>query len=292
MPRPRFDEDVEAIATGPGILGRVEADLRRVILDGPGPPCRMGDLLRVFEQGGIPAWIVGGAPRDWLEGRTCGDVDLACGTTFAAMKRRLLGAFPGGTVFEEYPGFGLLRWGSGGEEVDLNILRGLAYPQPGLSMFEHKPRPTGFLSQDAQLRDFTLNALYFRPETGLFLDPTRRGLDAIRNRVLEFAGPAYLANTNPFLALRAVKFMARGFRPAPEVERFVRTHLEEDLARIGARTLAVWLRRQVQDGLVPTFASAARDFAWTAGAVQALEEACGLSAPPPLPESGWSRPSP
>jgi tRNA nucleotidyltransferase/poly(A) polymerase len=282
---------VEAIAAGPGVLGRVEADLRRIIYAAPGPACRMGDLFPVFRQAGIPVWIVGGAPRDWLEGRTCGDVDLACGTTFGAMKRRLLGAFPGGTVFEEYPGFGLLRWGSGREEVDFNILRGLAFPQPGLSMFEHKHRPTDFLSQDAQLRDFTMNALYFCPETGLFLDPTRRGLEAITKGVLEFAGPSFLANTNPFLSLRAIKFMARGFRPGPEVERFVRTHLDEALARIGVRTLSIWLRRQVPANRVPAFASAARGFAWTAEAIQVLQDAAALSAPLPLPESGWSRPS-
>ena len=120
-------------------------------------------------------------------------------------------------------------------------------------MFAQRCRPARFLGEDAMLRDFTINAIYYCPATGLFLDPTRRGIAAIAGRTLEFAGPGCLANLNPFLSLRVVKFMARGYRPTEEVKRFLGLHLGDDLEAMEAGQLPQWVARQVPPWLASGF---------------------------------------
>ena len=145
-------------------------------------------------------------------------------------------------------------------------------------------------------RDFTINAIYFAPESGLFLDPTRGGFEALAGRKLEFAGPSDLAHTHPFLSLRAVKFMAKGYGPGGEVARFLQTHLDDDLQAHGSRLLSLWLFRQVPCGALDAFADTARGFLATPRARGFLEEAVALcrehaSGPAPAPVTG-GRPGP
>ena len=281
MNRHRLDESVEAFAAGPDVQRLVAADLSRPLVRGPGPGFSVADIFACFREQGIDAWLVGGAPRDWLEGRICGDMDIACRAGFGSLKQRFTRAFRGGEILEEYAGFGLFRWASELAELDFNILRTLPEPDPERSMFEQKNQPTRFLSADAALRDFTLNAIYYSPDRGLFLDPTRRGLDAIRDRILEFAGPPHLAEANPFLSLRVVKFMAKGYRPGPEVERFVRLRLEGDLDRMDPLRLAGWLWRQVPAGRMGGFCAVLTGLlAREASRQRVLEVVAGLAPVP------------
>jgi tRNA nucleotidyltransferase/poly(A) polymerase len=217
-------------------------------------------VLACFEGVGIQIWVAGGGPRDWLEGKHCYDLDLAHGASYGTAKGRVGKAFPDGTWFERYPHFGLFRWGSEAEKLDFNILRSARQLDPGRSMFEQKQQAGPFLSEDALLRDFTFNALYFEPATGLFLDPTGRGLEALVHRTLELAGPAFLALTNPFLPLRAIKFMGRGYEPDPAVARLLRTRLDEGLQAIGSEVLRQWLARQLPPGAWQDFARVACPF--------------------------------
>ena len=282
MTQERFGERVEATAVSSAVLALVASDLARPVLDLPGDGrCCVAEVFRVFAEQRIPAWIVGGAPRDWLEGKHCYDLDLAHEVSFAAARRLVARAFPGGTFFEAYPHFGLFRWGSESAQVDFNILRAAHQVEPGLPLFGQRSRLGHCLSEDALLRDFTINALYFAPASGLFLDPTRRGLEALAHRRLDFAGPAFLAHTNPFLSLRAIKFIVKGYHPAPEVVRFLQTHLEDDVLAHGARLLRLWLDRQVPVGAMVAFAAAAKGFMTRATALNLLKEAVALRSASP-----------
>lgn len=48
----------------------------------------------------------------------------------------------------------------------------------------------GTIEEDAMRRDFTINSLYLNPWTGDILDPTGRGLEDLKNRVIRFNGKA------------------------------------------------------------------------------------------------------
>ena len=279
MARQRFEEDQEAIVAGPGVLRLVAADLDRVLAGGPGGCLRVRDVFARLAEEGLEAWVVGGAPRDWLEGRVCGDLDIAVRTGFCRLERFVRGAFAEGGVREAYPDFGLLKWESGLGGLDFNILRALPAPVPGRSMFEQRHRPARHLGEDAMLRDFTLNAIYFSPARGLFLDPTRRGVAAIAGKILEFAGPSHLANTNPFLPLRVVKFMAKGYRPTEEVERFLWMHLEETITAMDPGLLSQWFSRQLPPGLAKEFRRIMASYLTSAAWMQVAQGRTGPAGP-------------
>lgn len=46
----------------------------------------------------------------------------------------------------------------------------------------------GTIKEDAERRDFTINSLYMNPWTGEILDPTHRGLQDIKDKLIRFNG--------------------------------------------------------------------------------------------------------
>mgnify|MGYP003605447674 CR=1 FL=1 len=48
----------------------------------------------------------------------------------------------------------------------------------------------GTIEEDAMRRDFTINSLYLNPWTGEIHDPTGRGLEDLKNRIIRFNGKA------------------------------------------------------------------------------------------------------
>ena len=49
---------------------------------------------------------------------------------------------------------------------------------------------TGTILEDAMRRDFSINSLYFCLKTGKIIDPTRKGVQDLKGRVLRFNGKA------------------------------------------------------------------------------------------------------
>lgn len=67
----------------------------------------------------------------------------------------------------------------------------------------------GTLEDDAQRRDFTINALYYDPTSERILDHTR-GVHDIRNRLIRLIGdPEQRYQEDPVRMLRAVRFAAK-----------------------------------------------------------------------------------
>lgn len=150
----------------------------------------------------MPAWVVGGAVRDWALGREVGDLDLAVQGSVERAGRALARA-TGGHFFMLHAAsetarvaFGAARW------VDL------------------VPLPRG-LEADLRRRDFTVNAMAAPPAAfALALDArefpdqrpdfVRDPLDGWRDAragVLRLAGPAALRE-DPLRAVRALRLLA------------------------------------------------------------------------------------
>jgi tRNA nucleotidyltransferase/poly(A) polymerase len=67
----------------------------------------------------------------------------------------------------------------------------------------------GTIEQDALRRDFSANALYYNPQTGLILD-FANGMPDIQAKVLRMIGdPAERYREDPVRMLRAVRFAAK-----------------------------------------------------------------------------------
>jgi len=141
-------------------------------------------------------YLVGGAVRDMLLGRTPGDRDhVVVGQTVDAM---LAAGFK--PVGRDFPVF--LHPDTGEEYALARTERKSA---PGYRGFTIHADPTVTLEQDLARRDFTINAIAQSPD-GALIDPYG-GVRDLEARVLRHVGPAFVED--PLRVLRAARFMAR-----------------------------------------------------------------------------------
>lgn len=242
------------------VLSLVEKDMQKLIVREPEQSCSVRDIINHFGDKGIHSWVVGGAARDWLEGRPCKDMDITIHESFRTIKRQLTKGFNKGRIFGENKNFGLVQWGSIDAKLDFNMLRKLTKILPLLPLHSQRHYPTNSLLDDALLRDFTINSVYYSPSSHQFIDPTGRGMKAISNRILEFSCPLAIIEISPYLCLRAIKFMTLDFTPNQEVIRLLRFRLEDDIVKIGPKGLAIWFWKQMSGRSTQSFQLIASDF--------------------------------
>jgi len=158
------------------------------------------DALAIARQalGGTSAWLVGGAVRDRLLGRSTADLDLAVGGDVEAMARALSRAARA-AVFPLSEDFGAWRVvARGGKwQADLSPLLGQT------------------IEQDLAQRDFTINAIAEPLAGGELVDPTGGQADLAARR-LRMVSPAAFA-ADPLRVLRLPRFaceLALGAEPA------------------------------------------------------------------------------
>ncbi len=147
-------------------------------------PPRVGDALARLRAAGIRAYVVGGAVRDALLGRPVRDFDLVCESDLARASRALPEAVPVGTHAPVL----LLPADDAEPRVEISEPRG----------------GTTDVRADLALRDFTLNAIAYDPETNVLVDPLggRADLAARRLRAPE---PDRAVRDDPLRILRGVR---------------------------------------------------------------------------------------
>ncbi|MBL8721223.1 MAG: polynucleotide adenylyltransferase PcnB [Myxococcales bacterium] len=215
---------------------------------GPPPPVRHTfrfeegrvdpDALRVVRKlvaAGFEAYIVGGAVRDLLLGRTAKDFDIATSARPEDVKRvfrhncRIIGrrfrlahvyfAYGGRTyevaTFRRNPGE---REGTEGDEESEDLLI-------------RSDNAFGIAHEDALRRDFTINALFYDHDHSTILDWTSGMADVERRIIRTIGQPEVRFREDPVRILRAIKFAARlGFELSDEVYSAIVAH-RDDLAR-------------------------------------------------------------
>ncbi|MEZ6017512.1 MAG: polynucleotide adenylyltransferase PcnB [Planctomycetota bacterium] len=155
---------------------------------------------------GHEAYFVGGCVRDLLIGRRPKDFDIATDATPQEIKRlfrngriigrrfRLVHVFYGDHVIETSTFRAAPRPSDGDEDEDLLIVEDNEY---------------GSAREDAQRRDFTVNALFFDPSAHEIVDHVG-GLADVERRVLRTIGdPQVRLAEDPVRILRAIKFSTR-----------------------------------------------------------------------------------
>lgn len=169
------------------------------------PPPILAEAARLLAWKGHRAYLVGGAVRDLLLGRTPTDYDLAVEDLAERSAHDLANGLRATLVLldEERRIFRLVRAGSPG--IDISAL-------------------AGTLEEDARKRDFTINALAVpleRASQGLPLQASEvidslGGLADLRARVIRTASPDAFAD-DPLRLLRAFRFAIQlGFVLGPE----------------------------------------------------------------------------
>ena len=168
----------------------------------PGP---VADAVGVAAGAGTP-FIVGGAVRDALLGGRPHDFDVEVhGADLDGLVRRFVAA--GWEVDEVGRQFGVLKVRRPGEDaVDVAVPRRENKVGAGHRGFSVDTGGQMGVAEAAARRDFTVNAIYYEPQTGALVDPFG-GVADLEARVLRHVSDAF--GEDPLRVLRGVQFAGR-----------------------------------------------------------------------------------
>jgi len=187
------------------------------------------NVVRTLKQGGFEAYIVGGAVRDLLVGLRPKDFDVATNATPEQVKNLFRRAFIIGRRFRIVH----VVFGRGREHEVIEVSTFRAYldnaaaeqvagnektSRADLAGMKHAVDSSGRVlrdnvwgpqEEDAARRDFTINAMYYDPESQIVVD-YHKGLQDTRNRTLRMIGDAAARyREDPVRIIRAVRFAAK-----------------------------------------------------------------------------------
>jgi poly(A) polymerase len=191
------------------------------------------DVVRTLKRAGFEAYIVGGAVRDLLLGLRPKDFDVATNATPEQVKNLFRRAFIIGRRFRiVHVVFGRGRQDRGlSEVIEVSTFRAhldsADAEQVSGNERTHKSELAGMthavdasgrvlrdnvwgpIEHDAARRDFTINAMYYDPETETVVD-FHHGIRDAQKRVLRMIGdPAVRYREDPVRIIRAVRFGAK-----------------------------------------------------------------------------------
>ena len=169
-------------------------------------------IVERLQGAGYQAYLVGGCVRDLLLGITPKDFDVATSATPEQVRAEFRNARIIGRRFK------LVHIHFGREIIEVATFR--AHHSEDDQGDSHRSSHNangrilrdnvyGTLEDDAQRRDFTINALYYDPVSERILDYAN-GVHDIRNRLLRLIGnPTHRYQEDPVRMLRAVRFAAK-----------------------------------------------------------------------------------
>ena len=187
------------------------------------------DVVHTLKDAGFEAYIVGGAVRDLLLGLRPKDFDVATDATPEQVKQLFRRAFIIGRRFRIVH----VVYGRGRENEVIEVSTMRAYldsadaeqvsgnertSKGALANMKHavdasgrvlRDNVWGPIEQDAARRDFSINAMYYDPQTQTVVD-FHNGIRDAKKRVLRMIGdPATRYREDPVRIIRAVRFAAK-----------------------------------------------------------------------------------
>ena len=198
------------------------------------------NVVHTLKDAGYEAYIVGGAVRDLMVGLAPKDFDVATNATPEQVKSLFRRAFIIGrrfrivhvvygrgrehevievSTFRAYMDNAAAETVTGNERTSKSELAGMkhAVDASGRVLRDNVWGPQ---EEDAVRRDFTINAMYYDPETQVVVD-YHHGIKDAKNRVIRMIGdPATRYREDPVRIIRAVRFAAKlselGFKLEPK----------------------------------------------------------------------------
>ncbi|MCS0585067.1 polynucleotide adenylyltransferase PcnB [Massilia pinisoli] len=169
-------------------------------------------VTQTLQEAGFKAFVVGGAVRDLLLGVKPKDFDIATDATPEEVKKLFRRAFIIGRRFQ------IVHVMFGQDLLEVTTFRGKGSDNAPKDEHGRVLRDNDFGPQheDAERRDFTINAMYYDPATQTVLD-YHGGIEDIRAKVLRIIGqPEARYREDPVRMLRVVRFAAKlGFTIEP-----------------------------------------------------------------------------
>ena len=174
-------------------------------------------IIAALQDAGFESYIVGGAVRDLLLGRSPKDFDISTAASpeevrhvFGRRSVRIIGkrfrlahVYMGRELFEVST-FRKAPDNSGADE------RNIRHPELLPEHLIVSDNAFGTAREDAWRRDFTVNALFYNPLAGEILDYTGQGVADIERRIVRAIGePKLRFEEDPVRILRALKLVAQ-----------------------------------------------------------------------------------
>lgn len=169
--------------------------------------------------------LVGGCVRDAILGLVPKDFDFCTNEPYDNLEKMFENA--GFKVQEEGKEFLVMIVSKKGEQFEIANFR-----KDGTYVDGRRPESVdvGTIKDDAQRRDFTINALYYNLDTNLVEDPNGTGIEDIHNTILRFVGkPADRLNEDNLRGWRFWRFLNKleGFKANPKDLKAVRQHWDK-----------------------------------------------------------------
>ena len=190
---------------------------------------RAMDVVLTLKDAGFQAYIVGGAVRDLLVGLKPKDFDVATDATPEEVKRLFRRAFIIGrrfrivhviygrgrehevievSTFRAYLESSQAEQVGGNERTSKSELAGMTHAVDSSGRVL-RDNVWGPMQEDAARRDFTINAMYYDPETQVVVD-YHSGIKDAKKKVIRMIGsPAVRYREDPVRIIRAVRFSAK-----------------------------------------------------------------------------------
>lgn len=160
-------------------------------------------LVHSLQHAGYQAFIVGGAVRDLLSGRIPKDFDVATNATPDEVVRLFKRAWIIGRRFR------IVHVRQGVETIEVTTFRGARSGSCDANGQILRDNSFGTYAEDAYRRDFTVNALYYDPTSGLVHD-FHHGVDDLKTKTLRIIGkPEVRFREDPVRMLRAIRFSGK-----------------------------------------------------------------------------------
>jgi poly(A) polymerase len=189
---------------------------------------------------GFQALLAGGCVRDHLLGRPAADYDVATNAT----PDRVMALFPESVAVGAQ--FGVILIPRDGLKVEVATFRS----DVGYSDGRH-PDAVVFAKtaeEDIQRRDFTINGLLMRHDTGEILDLVNGRADLQAGIIRAIGDPNRRFTEDKLRMLRAVRFAARfGFEIEPETFRAIRKRVQ-DINQVSAERVRDELTKMLTEG--------------------------------------------
>ena len=160
------------------------------------------ELLDALAEGGHGVWIVGGAVRHALQGRTAHDVDLATTWLASDMLERIPDALDTGARF------GTVTLRAGGRHYEATTLRGESGYRDG--RHPDDVRFSTSLALDLERRDLTINAIAVDVARRVMHDPWDGRADLAAGRLRAVGSAAQRLQEDGLRLLRAHRFRDQG----------------------------------------------------------------------------------
>lgn len=212
-----------------------------VLPPGLQPACSAAEpLAHRFAAAGHRLWLVGGAVRDAVAGRTRPTTDLDCTTDARPGRVKELVAPSASSVWSQGERYGTIGCVIGERTFEITTYRTERYPA-------HSRKPSVAFGDDIETdlarRDFTVNAMACDILTGALADPHGGRGDMTAGVLRTPLAPEVSFNDDPLRMLRAARFIAgHGLAPVPELTAAVRD-LADRLAIVSAERVRDELER-------------------------------------------------